>query len=114
MESTAEQDGRIVGREAELAALDEFVRSSGSPRAFVLTGGPGIGKTTLWEAGVDVARRRGLRVLSARASGAETQLAFAALTDLLDGVGPDELRGVPAPQLHALDVALLRAEPTGE
>ncbi len=113
-ESTREQDGRIVGREAELTALDEFVRSAGPPRAFVLTGGPGIGKTTLWEAGVDLARRRGLRVLSARASGAETQLAFAALTDLLDGVGPEELADVPPPQLRALEVALLRTEAPGD
>ena len=110
-ETTAEPGERIVGREAELTALDEFVRSVGSPRAFVLTGGPGIGKTTLWEAGVDLARRRGLRVLSARASQAETQLAFAALTDLLDGVGPEELASVPPPQLHALEVALLRTQP---
>jgi len=113
-EALAERNRRIVGREAELEELAEFVASADSRRACVLTGGPGVGKTTLWEAGVDLGRRRGLRVLSARASGAETQLAFAALTDLLDGVGGDEFSALPPPQLHALDVALLRAEPTGE
>ena len=112
-ETTSGLSGRIVGRDAELAALDEFLGSAGPPRAFLLTGGPGIGKTTVWEAGVDLARRRGRRVLSARGSEAETRLSFTALIDLLDGIAPEELAAVPPPQLHALDVALLRAEPTG-
>ena len=71
----------IVGREPELAALNDFLREPGT---LVLTGEPGIGKTTLWEAGIESARARGLRVLTARPSGAEAQLAFAALTDLLE------------------------------
>ena len=102
----------IVGREAELGALHSFLESAGAPRALVLAGEPGIGKTTLWEAGVAAARDRGLRVLAARGSGAETRLSFAALIDLLDGVGADELAGLPPPQLHALEVALLRADAT--
>lgn len=103
----------VVGREGELAHLRAFVET-GSPRALVLTGGPGIGKTTLWGAGIDAARGRGMRVLSARPSGAEAQLAFAALIDLLDRVEIATLPGLPAPQVHALEVALLRAEPEGE
>ena len=113
MSETAERGGQIVGREAELTALDAFLRTEGSPRAFVLTGQPGIGKTALWEAGVGLARERGVRVLSARGSGAETLLSSAALVDLLDGVGRDELAGLPPPQLHALEVTLFRAEPAG-
>jgi DNA-binding CsgD family transcriptional regulator len=112
-ETTSEQPGRIVGRETELAVLDKFMGSTGSLRAFVLTGGPGIGKTSLWEAGVDAARRRGLRVLSARGSEAETRLSFAALIDLLDGVGLEQLAELAPPQRHALEVALLRTESTG-
>ena len=103
----------IVGREAELQALDQFLASDRAPRALVLTGAPGIGKTTLWDAGVELGRERGLRVLAARASGADTQLSFAALIDLLDGVGDEELSTLPPPQRRALEVALLRAEPTG-
>src|SRR6476659_5119313 len=103
---------RIVGREPELAALEAFLDPGGAPRAFVLSGEPGIGKTTVWGAGVDAGRRRGLRVLSARGSGAETRLSFAALIDLLDGVGGEELADLPRPQLHALEVALLRADAT--
>jgi DNA-binding CsgD family transcriptional regulator len=94
----------IVGRESELAAL----RSP--PRALVLTGGPGIGKTTLWEAAVGAARKEGATVLVARPTGAETQHSFAALADLFDGV---DITALPAPQRSALDVALLRAAPTG-
>jgi DNA-binding CsgD family transcriptional regulator len=92
----------IVGRDPELTAL----RSP--PRALVLIGGAGIGKTTLWEAGVEAARAEGLTVLMARPTGAETQHSFAALTDLFDGV---DIAALPAPQRSALDVALLRAAP---
>jgi DNA-binding CsgD family transcriptional regulator len=108
-----EQRTRVFGREHELAAVDAFIRGDPRVRAFVLMGGPGIGKTTVWEAGARSAQDFGLRVLSARASGAETQHSFATLVDLLEGVDSDELAGLPAPQLHALEVALLRAEPTG-
>ncbi len=101
----------IVGREAELALVDGLL--SGDARALLLTGEPGIGKTRIWEAGVAAARERGLRVLTARPSDAEARLSFAALIDLLDGVSSDELADLPAPQLQALDVALVRAAPTG-
>jgi len=102
----------VVGRERELAALGAFLRGDGSA-ALVLTGWPGIGKTTLWEACIDEARAAGVRVLSARPSDAEARLVFGALVDVLDGVGADELAHLPAPQLEALEVALLRrAAPT--
>ena len=105
----------IVGREQELAAIGEFLADEEAAQALVLQGGPGFGKTTLWEAAIDAARERRMRVLSARPSEAEAQLSFAALIDLLDDVGADELhRTLPAPQRRALDVALLRSEPTGE
>jgi predicted ATPase len=50
-----------------LAALRQFLGADELAGALVLTGGPGIGKTTLWEAGIAVAREQGARVLSARA-----------------------------------------------
>jgi DNA-binding CsgD family transcriptional regulator len=109
-ETTSERPRQIVGREAELAALEEFLESSDWPRAFVLTGEPGVGKTTLWEAGVELGRRRGLRVLAARGSSAETQLSSAGLIDLLDAVSREELAELPQPQLQALEVALFRTE----
>jgi DNA-binding CsgD family transcriptional regulator/tetratricopeptide (TPR) repeat protein len=102
---------QLVGRESELALLRQFVLADAAPTALALTGGPGVGKTTLWEAGAEIARQQGLGVLSARPSDAETGLSFAAVADLLDGVDVGSLAGVPAPQLRALEVALLRAEP---
>jgi DNA-binding CsgD family transcriptional regulator len=112
-EASTARPNSIVGREPELEALRLFVE--GDPYALVLAGGPGFGKTTLWEAGIAAARERRVRVLSARPSEAEAQLSFAALIDLLDQVDAEELDGLlPAPQRRALDVALLRAEPAGE
>jgi DNA-binding NarL/FixJ family response regulator len=80
----------------------------------VLRGGPGAGKTTLWEAGRDAALGRGMRVLSARPDSEETNLSFAGLADLLDSIEPEVLGGLPGPQRRALEVALLRADPAGE
>jgi len=96
-----------------VAALRAFLGPDRPLRALVLSGGPGIGKTTLWETGLAVARQEGLRVQTARPSNAEARLAFATLIDVLDGVGGDELSDLPVPQRQALDVALLRASPSG-
>jgi len=102
----------LIGRESELGAVHTFLDGSGGSRALVVAGEPGIGKTALWSAAIDAAAERGYRVLSARASDAEAQMSFAALVDLLDGVDLGGL-GLPAPQLHALQVALLREAPEG-
>lgn len=106
--------GGAVGRESELATIRQFVEADASRGVFVLTGQAGIGKTTLWEAGLDIARDRGRRVLSARASDAETQLPFSALIDLCDDIPTEVLEELASPQRSALQVALLRAEPAGE
>lgn len=101
----------LVGREPELAALTDLV--GGADRALVLEGEPGIGKTCLWERGVEIAREQGHRVLVARGSSAEAGLSCGGLIDLLDGVPSDELGDLPSPQLRALEVALYRREPKG-
>ena len=111
MQATLRPQTRIVGRDAELDRLHRLSQAADAPRALLLSGEPGIGKTTLWEAGVDVAREQGSRVLSCRASGAEARLSFAPLIDLFDTVDGAALDGMPAPQRRALEVALLRAEP---
>jgi AAA ATPase domain len=103
----------IVGREAEVVALGAFVGAEAPRRALCLIGPPGAGKTTLWEAGIALAREQGLLVLSAQPSGAEAELSFAALIDLCEEIDAAALSAVPAPQRSALEVALLRAEPTG-
>ena len=104
----------MIARSGEQAAIERFARTAADGAVvLVLEGEPGIGKTTLWEAGVAAARTRGLRVLAARASGAEAQLSFAALTDLLHDVDDRTVAALPAPQGPALDVALLRSVPVG-
>ena len=112
---TTVSGGRVtpIGREPELTALLGFLEPHAPARALALYGGPGIGKTTLWEAGIAVARDRGCRVLPARASGADARLAFAAVIDLLDDVGADELEPLAVPQRRALEAAVLRADPVG-
>ena len=110
----APASGRLVAREAELGAIGQLVAQDASaPAALILEGEPGVGKTSLWESGVELGLEGGRRALVARASGAETGLAFAALIDLFDGVAAEELTSLPPPQRKALDVALYRADPAG-
>ena len=88
---------RVVGREHELAELERWLdRAGDAPPGLLLEGEPGIGKSTLWEAALDRARRRGLRVLHARPAEAERELPFAALTDLLGDLSTAGLHRAPA------------------
>jgi predicted ATPase len=104
----------VVGRERELAALAAFAeRGSAGPAALLLEGEAGIGKSTLWLAGVEEARRRGRVVLQARPAEAEAQLAFAGLGDLLEGSPEETIGDLPRPQTDALRVALLLEPPSG-
>jgi len=102
-----------VGRAPELAEVERFLAPAPAGRALVLCGEPGIGKSTMWEAAVELARARGFAALCVRASEAEAHLSFAGLADLLEAAGPGVLAGLPAPQRHALEVAARRAEPAG-
>jgi DNA-binding CsgD family transcriptional regulator len=79
----------------------------------VIEGEAGIGKTTLWQTAVDSAAERGYRVLVSRPAEPETGLAYSGLADLLADVDAVCLDALPDPQRHALEVALLRSEPTG-
>lgn len=73
----------VVGRKGELDAIDGFLESIETGRApvMLLSGMAGIGKTTLWNAGVGSARDRRYRVVTARPTEVETGLAFASLGD---------------------------------
>ncbi|MGZ6832288.1 MAG: AAA family ATPase [Mycobacteriaceae bacterium] len=74
----------VVGRDEEIARINSFldkVPSGGS--ALVLEGEAGIGKSTLWLKGIELARARGLKVLVARPSEAERSLAYVGLDDRL-------------------------------
>lgn len=100
---------RLFGRDHELRAALALLHGSG-PRGLVLTGEPGIGKTAIWRELLDQARANGFGVLRAMPAGAEVQLTFAALGDLVDDLGPEALSQLAPPQRRAFDVALLRAE----
>jgi DNA-binding CsgD family transcriptional regulator len=106
--------GAIFGRDAELASLAEFVAGvSDGASALVLEGEAGMGKTTLWEAGVEDAAERGLLVLRARAAEGEVALSFCALGDLLDPVLDEALAPLPPAQRGALSRALLLGDDEG-
>jgi DNA-binding CsgD family transcriptional regulator len=100
----------IVGRDEELHVLDSFVEHVDGPTALVLEGEPGIGKSTIWRAGVEAARARGLCVLCARPAEAEAELAHAGLGDLLEPVLEEVLSQLPQPRRRALEAALLLAD----
>ena len=102
---------RLIGREPEVESLTGLFGPRATASALVFSGGPGIGKTALWEAGLRIAQESGFRVLAARPSEAEAQQPFAALIDLLENVGADILNELPTPQRRALEAALLRPEP---
>ncbi len=103
----------LVGRLAELAELNAFLaRAADAPAAAMIEGAAGIGKTTLWQAGLDQARSEHRHVLACRPVEVETQLAFAGLGDLLADHADQVLPGLPPPQRRALEVALLRTDGT--
>ena len=71
----------------------------------MLEGDAGIGKSALWRAVLH--RLADHRVLAARPSEAERRFAFAALTDVLAGVGDDVLDRLPDVQRDAVAAATL-------
>jgi ATP/maltotriose-dependent transcriptional regulator MalT len=101
----------VIGRDPELAVIAEFLGGlRDAPAVLVLEGEPGIGKSTLLAAGVAHARASGLRVMSCGPSPAEVRLGYAALGDLMNGVGDDVIDRLPASQARALAAATLRED----
>ncbi|HEU0248095.1 MAG TPA: AAA family ATPase [Gaiellaceae bacterium] len=104
----------IVGREAELASLQAFVAGiAGGASALVLEGEAGMGKTTLWSAGIQESELRGVRVLRALPAESESALSFAGVGDLLDSVLDEALAPLPAGQRRALSRALVLDDDEG-
>jgi DNA-binding CsgD family transcriptional regulator len=106
-ESMAATAADLVGRERELAAIAEFLEADAAPRAVVIEGEPGIGKTAVWEAAVSAAAERGFRPFRARPGETESKLAFSGLSDLLGYALADAVEDLPPPQRRALEIALL-------
>ena len=106
----------VVGRDEELSSLSAFLdrrADEQGPIALALEGEAGIGKSTLWRAAVEDARRRGLRVLSSRPAESERGLAYAGLGDLFDGALDEVLSSLTPPRRRALEVVLLVEDAVG-
>jgi DNA-binding CsgD family transcriptional regulator len=102
----------VIGRDDEWASLQAFLAGiEAAPSAFLLSGEAGIGKTVLWEAGVEEAEERFGRVLLHRSVEAESLLSFTGLSDLLAPVLEEVGDTLAPPRRRALEVALLLAEP---
>lgn len=102
----------LVGRVDEVTTLDGFLADPlAEPRALLIDGEPGIGKTTLLHHLLAIARGRGYAVLACRPSRSETDLSYAGLVELLGGVDDAVVGALPAPQARVLRVLLRREEP---
>ena len=115
MQGGGTMPSEIVGRDEEVASVRAFVEGAAErPAALVLEGEAGVGKSTLWLAGVEHARAEGLQVLVSRPAEAERDLPHVALADLLEDVVDDVLPALPAPRRRALELALLHADRSDE
>ncbi len=104
----------MVSRDAECAAVAEFLdAATREPASLLIEGEAGIGKTTIWLAGLQQARERNFRVLATRPADTESVLSYVALADLLSHVDATVLDSLPDPQRFALDRVLLRGD-TGD
>ncbi|MEV0715404.1 AAA family ATPase [Asanoa sp. NPDC050611] len=93
----------VVGRDAILAEARQTLTAGTS---VLLEGDAGIGKTAVWRALVDDARRRDWLVLTAAPTEAEAALPFAALADLIRPLR-ELVPALPPPQRAAADAVLL-------
>ena len=100
----------VIGREAELERIGAFFDSEHGAWALWLEGVAGIGKTTLWRAGIELGHERAWRVLSCVPTSSETAFSFAALGDLVAPVVDEVLPRLPPPQRSALGAALALVE----
>ena len=101
----------VIGRDAELASVGEFLDAAAQGcGGLLLEGEPGIGKTTVWSAALDLARRRSFTVLTARCGQPEAMLSFSGLADLLEPVLTSVIPRLPPPQARALEIALVRID----
>ncbi|HEX5740926.1 MAG TPA: AAA family ATPase [Pilimelia sp.] len=101
----------LTGREEALEACAAALAAEAGCTAVVICGERGIGKTTVWRAGLDRARSGGRAVLAATAVRAQAAVPYAGLTDLLDPAARPVLPTLPAVQRDALAAALRLAPP---
>ena len=109
--SVAASFADILGRQDELCLLEQLLEADGVA-ALLIEGEAGIGKTTLWRAGLELARKHAFKVLSSSPTRGQRSFAYGALADLASGA-TERLDELPDPQRRALEQALLLAEHEG-
>jgi predicted ATPase len=105
MASEAVQPAEIVGRDAELEAVERWLARP-RPALLEIAGEAGIGKTTLWKEAVRSARAAGALALVCQPVEIETAVSYGALASLLEPVLAIAGDEVPPPRLRALEGAL--------
>jgi len=102
----------LFGRLAEVDLITSFVTGQlGNERVLALNGEPGVGKTALLDAAVEITGRSGARVLRAAALEYEAELMFGALNQLLHPL-IGNIDGLDAEHRHAMRV-VMGLEPGG-
>jgi DNA-binding CsgD family transcriptional regulator len=101
----------LIGREPEIERLGQFVGqvTRGEGAALLLSGDPGVGKTSLLDFGAALAARSGIRLLRATGSQFEADISFAALHQLLRPC-LDQVPSLSPRLAEALNVALRLGE----
>jgi DNA-binding CsgD family transcriptional regulator len=102
----------LVGRDVEVEAVGAFL-ADGSADVLILEGAAGIGKTTVWRAGLQRARELGHRVLVTRPLEGDRARSLTGLADLLGEPFDEAGEDLPLPQRRAFEAALGRDE-TGD
>jgi len=105
----------VVGREAELEAIERVLVDSGTGLAALLFDGEaGIGKTTVFREALRLAGASGFEILACFPADTEGALSFSAVGDLLNAVPVEHWGTLPLPQRRALEVALLQLDAGGK
>lgn len=100
----------LFGRDEVLRSLHQTLLEGGSA---VVTGEPGLGKSSLLKVTDQLAQRAGHRVLAVTPTPFDRGLPFSGLAELVAQVPKGVDRALPEPQRRALAVALREQDPEG-
>ena len=107
-------ESQLVGREDEVDRLRRLVGGlSDGPRAALIRGDAGVGKTAVWRAAIGEAKAAGLVVLTTRPEASELPMGLAGLGDLLDAALPQGEEYLATSQRITLRVAAGLEPPRG-
>ena len=97
----------IAGRANEIEVLERFLDDDlPEPRSLLIQGAPGIGKTSLLRALLEMSGRREYSVAMCQPTRSEMDLSYAGLVGMLDALGLAAVDALPAPQAQVLRTIL--------